>query len=87
MRSLICTLLILYTFQVKSQVPVGQWRAHLPYSTGINVEPAGDKVYCLSTGGLFVYSTSDYSATTLTKINGLSDVVISALQFIPEKNT
>jgi hypothetical protein len=87
MRTLICALLIFYTFQGKSQVPVGKWRAHLPYSTGINVEQAGDRTYCLSTGGLFVYSTSDNSATTLTKINGLSDVVISALQFIPEKNT
>jgi ligand-binding sensor domain-containing protein len=87
MRTLICAIIIIFSFQVKSQVLVGQWRTHLPYSTGINVEPAGDKVYCLSTGGLFVYSKKDNSTTTLTKINGLSDVVISALQYIPEKNT
>lgn len=87
MRNLICAILILFAYQVNSQVAVGHWRAHLPYSTGINVEPSNDKVYCLSTGGLFVYSNNDNSTSTLTKINGLSDVVISALQFIPEKNT
>ncbi|PIP54555.1 MAG: hypothetical protein COX07_04700 [Bacteroidetes bacterium CG23_combo_of_CG06-09_8_20_14_all_32_9] len=86
MRTIINCFLILCFFQVKSQVPVGQWRVHLPYSTGINVEPVGDKIYCLSTGGLFVYSQTDNSATTLSKVNGLSDVVISALQYIPEKN-
>ncbi len=70
-----------------SQVPIGQWRVHLPYATGLNVEIAGNKVYCLSSGGLFLYSLDDNSTKSLTKIDGLSDVVINTIKYIPEKNT
>ena len=87
MRSWLFTLFFLCSVTSICQIPIGQWRVHLPYSSGINVEPAGNKVYCFSTGGLFVYSLVDNTVEKLTKVNGLSDVVISALQYIPEKNT
>ncbi len=87
MRVFIFILFATAYFQVKSQVPIGQWRTHLPYSSGINVECADDKIYCLTTGGLFVYSLSDNSTTILSKINGLSDVTINTIKFIPEEST
>ncbi|NCO56364.1 MAG: hypothetical protein GW876_13325, partial [Bacteroidetes bacterium] len=87
MRVIIVILIVTAFFQAKCQVPIGQWRTHLPYSSAINVECAGDKIYCLSIGGLFVYSLSDNSTTILSKINGLSDVTIGTIKFIPEENT
>ncbi len=86
MRAIIVILFVTFYFQTKCQVPIGQWRTHLPYSSAINVECAGDKIYCLSNGGLFEYSLTDNSTTVLSKINGLSDVVISTIKYIPEKN-
>ena len=87
MRVIIVILIVTAFFQAKCQVPIGQWRTHLPYSSAINVECAGDKIYCLSIGGLFVYSLSDNSTTILSKINGLSDVTIGTIKFISEENT
>lgn len=87
MRAFVAILIFTTYFQAKCQIPIGQWRTHLPYSSAVNVECAGDKVYCLSTGGLFEYSIADNSSTILSKINGLSDVIISTIKFIPEENT
>lgn len=87
MRVIYSVLFFIIFFKSICQVPIGQWRNHLPYSSAINVEVADNKVYCLSTGGLFVYSISDNSTTTLSKINGLSDVTINTIKFIPEKNS
>ena len=70
-----------------SQIPIGQWRAHLPYSNGMNVEIAGSDIYCLTQGGLFKYSLADNSTKSITRIDGLSDVVINTIKYIPEKST
>lgn len=79
--------LILFSVKLYSQVPIGQWRTHLPYSAGKNVEVTPDKVYCLTEGGLFYYSLKDNSNTILSKINGLSDVTISTIKYISAYNT
>ena len=44
MRVIIVILIVTAFFQAKCQVPIGQWRTHLPYSSAINVEYAGDKI-------------------------------------------
>ena len=87
MRNGLFVLLLLIGISSYCQIPINQWRVHLPYSTGLNVEPAENKIYCATSGGLFEYSLSDNSVASLSKVNGLSDVVISALQYIPQKNT
>lgn len=81
---------ILLSFLVLSclaQVPVGQWRVHLPYAYGATVEKAGSKVYCGTRNGLFYYDTDDNSINTITKVQGLSDVDITFLKFSPEYQT
>jgi len=70
-----------------AQVPVGQWRVHLPYAYGTTVEKAGMKVYCGTRNGLFYYDTEDNSINTLTKVQGLSDVDITFLKFSVEYQT
>lgn len=64
-----------------SQVPVGGWRGHFPYKSGIKVAETGDRTYCAIRQGLFYFDQSDNSLGTLTKINGLSDIGISAIGF------
>lgn len=73
--------LSLLIFNAYAQVPVGQWRVHLPYSYGTTVEKAGNRVYCGTRNGLFYYDTDDNSINTLTKVQGLSDVDITFLKF------
>lgn len=79
--------LSLWVLSSAAQVPVGQWRVHLPYAYGTTVEKAGTKVYCGTRNGLFYYDTEDNSINTLTKVQGLSDVDITFLKFSPDYQT
>jgi len=77
----------LLIFTGNAQVPVGQWRVHLPYAYGTTVEKAANRVYCGTRNGLFYFDTEDNSINTLTKVQGLSDVDITFLKFSAEYQT
>lgn len=79
--------LCLLIFNSNAQVPVGQWRVHLPYAYGTTIEKAGSRIYCGTQNGLFYYDTDDNSINTLTKVQGLSDVDITFLKFSSEYQT
>ncbi len=70
-----------------AQSPIGSWRALLNFSTAIDVDELGDEVYVATRNALFVYSKTDNSLQTLSRVNGLSDVGIVTLRAIPEKQT
>lgn len=73
--------------QSQAQVPIGQWRVHLPYAYSTSLEKVGSRVYCSSRNGLFYYDTEDNSINTLTRVEGLSDVDITFLKYSPEYAT
>lgn len=73
--------LFFISFTLFSQIPILQWRTHLSYSKGKQVVPAKNYIYCLSTGGLFNYNTQDNSITKLDKTKGMSDVVVTSIQY------
>lgn len=62
-------------------VPVGAWRDHLSYRSATNIAVAGDKVFCAAGAGMIIYNKSDKSLEKLSKVNGLSDVGISAVSW------
>lgn len=68
-------------------IPIGQWRDHLPYSNAVAVADAGDRVYCATTSSLFYYRRDDNSLNRITKINGLSDICISTINYHPNTKT
>jgi ligand-binding sensor domain-containing protein len=70
-----------------TQVPLGTWRSHLPYSNASNIAKAGNKVYCSTNGGLFYFNTSDNSIVKVSKEDGLSDSEISALAYSENTKT
>jgi len=72
---------------VYSQTKVGTWREHLPFSHAICVAEAENKIFCASEAGLFLYNKSDNSIETLTKIKGLSDNLISTINYSNNFNT
>ena len=76
-RALIGLFLLVF-LPAKSQIQVGEWRDHLPYSHGQKVIYGDNKVYCITTGGFFYYDISDNSVNRLSKVQGLSDVGLSA---------
>jgi hypothetical protein len=62
-------------------VGIGQWEAHLSYSSAISVAEGLGKVYCVSTSGVFVLNKADNSTERLSKVNGLSDVEATSVSF------
>jgi len=74
---LICSFLT-----VNSQnIPIGEWRTHLPYNKAIGVKVAGDEVYCLTSKSLFTYDRKTGLLETISKIDGLSGNAFSALGY------
>ena len=68
---------------VTSQIPVGTWRDHLSWNTAEAVAVAGKKVYCSNGVGICIYDPSTHNLVKLTKINGLNDAGITAMQYAP----
>ncbi|MDP4187934.1 MAG: Por secretion system protein, partial [Bacteroidota bacterium] len=69
-----------------SQTGIGQWRSHLPYSKAIKVTEGDNKIYCAISEGLFYYDKTSNSISKLTKVEGLSDVGISSINYSAENN-
>ncbi|MGA2823405.1 MAG: hypothetical protein ABSE72_07745, partial [Bacteroidales bacterium] len=66
---------------------IGQWRDHLPYSQCIAVKEVGSRIYCATVYSLFYYDKEDNSIQRINKINGLSDIGISTINYNASYNT
>lgn len=66
---------------------IGQWRDHLPYSNCIAVKEVGSRIYCATPYSIFYYDKEDNSIQRINKINGLSDIGISAMNYNATYNT
>jgi sugar lactone lactonase YvrE len=76
-----CLFLLIGKSYAQDDMPIGQWRSHLPFKSGIAVDIAGDIVYCATPTGLFSYNKQDKSVERYTKVNLLSDVNISTIRY------
>lgn len=69
---------------LSGQIPMGQWRTHLPYQFCTISEATTHKIYCSATGGLFYYNLDDNSVEKISKVDGLSDNGVSAMRWSGE---
>ena len=69
-----------------AQIPVGSWRMHLPYNNALGLARIGNSIYVGTTSGIFIYDTEDKSIEVLNKVNGLSDIGITAMGKHPTKD-
>lgn len=65
----------------QENIPIGQWRVHLPYNSSSSVEVAGNRIYASSTINGFYLDQEDNSTHILSTVNGLNDIEISALRY------
>jgi hypothetical protein len=88
-RALLCSgLFVLATGEGLAQIPVGDWRDHLPYDKGYRLAECGDKIFCLTNdGSLFSYNKKDNSLKKYSKVTGLSDADISAIEYSSNTGT
>ena len=73
--------LLLSLFSFSQGIPIGQWRNHLPKNNVIAVAEAENRIYAATPYSIFYYDKSDNSIEQLTKVNGLSDVGITAIHY------
>lgn len=69
-----------------AQIAIGEWTDYQSYASAKNVVDTGDKIYCVTDGGLFLYDKTDNSILKMSGINGLSDVGIQRLAYSKENN-
>jgi hypothetical protein len=69
------------------QIPIGSWRDHLPYSKVIMVAETPTRIYAATPHGLFYKDLTDNSLNRLSKVNGLSDVGVSAIGYNESQKT
>lgn len=67
-------------------VLLNSWQSHFNYQSGQLVEKAGDYFYSASYNGLFRIATADKAVTVFSKVEGLNDVGISSMAFVPTQD-
>lgn len=81
-RYLLLTVLTFVAWSsLHAQVPIGQWRDQLPYTLCNSVTEAGSRIYYSTPYAVFYVDKEDNSVTRITKINGLSDIGISCINY------
>jgi hypothetical protein len=87
-RILFLVVFTLYVLRASSQqIGIGEWRDELPYYMCISVTEAESKIYSATPFALFSFDKDDNSVQRITKINGLSDIGISTINYNKEYKT
>lgn len=61
--------------------PIGQWREHLPYGSGIKTEQVNDKIFCATPYSLYSYHTQNGELQKYSRITGLNETGISTIAY------
>lgn len=69
-----------------AQPAIGEWTDYQSYAHASKVVNAGDKIYCVTEGGLFVFDKTDNSIRKMSGINGLSDTGIQQIAYSNEND-
>lgn len=80
---LLCSFSLMAVF---SQSRLGQWTDYQSYAHAKSVVDTGDKIYCVTEGGLFSYAKADNSVRKISAINGLSDAGVQRLAYNKEND-
>lgn len=74
-------LIILFTQVTIAQVKVGKWRDHFSYNNCFAVCQGNGKIYGATTTGVFWYSLSNGEIGKISRVDGLNDIDISAIEY------
>jgi hypothetical protein len=81
---LFCLTLFFCAFFGKNNVvfaQIGTWQTHFNYLNTKGLTPVGDKIYCFSEEGFFLYDQTEKQATILSKSDGLVENGISKIKY------
>jgi hypothetical protein len=85
--ALLSIVLISLISSIFGQLPVGSWRDHLPYNKVIMVAETPTRIYAATPHDLFYKDLTDNTLNRISKVNGLSDVGVSAIAYNAAQKT
>ena len=68
-------------------VPIGFWKDYQSYTSASYVAEAGNRIYCVTDGGLFYINKDDNTINRMSKVTGLSDIGIKQIAHDTESET
>ncbi len=89
-KNIISIIIVLAAFFAKAQesVMIGEWRGHFPYNSMISVtSDEKEKIYAASKFSLFSYDNTTGLIDIMSKINYLSDIGISCIEYNKPNST
>lgn len=60
---------------------LGEWREHLPFTSGLSVAATSEKVYCGTNNGVVILRKDDNSLERLSRSNGLTDINLTSIGY------
>jgi len=78
--------LLLPLIFINGQIAIGEWRDHLPYMHAKKVVLSEDNIFCATRQSVFKYNISGNNLEKLSRVEGLSDIGISSINFSNELN-
>jgi len=67
----------------QDSLAIGQWRSHLPYDAGRYVTQSSEKIYYGTAWSVLSLDKQDLSVEFLSTVDGLSNVGINLIKYIP----
>jgi hypothetical protein len=67
--------------QKKAEVPVGEWRIHLPYNAVNSIAESPNYLYVGAERGFYSYHKQSGEMELYSKVNGFSDVEVGTLKY------
>lgn len=61
--------------------PIGTWKEYLPYNSAIDVASGDNKIFCATPFSLFTIDLTDNSIERMSKITGLSETGVNAINY------
>jgi len=87
MKYVVLLVLHFLTLHNFAQRAIGQWTSHIPNMNGLAVAEADERIYCVTSTGVFYYNTGDNSIQKVSKIDGLSGIDTRSIYYHKETKT
>jgi Two component regulator propeller len=84
---LLACLFFVKNASAQSDLAIGQWKSHLPFSSGLYVTQSAEKIYYATRYAVLEVDKEERSVRRMTKVEGLSDVGVSLLKYNEESST
>lgn len=85
-RCITASLFVVPVWLFAQQIPLGTWQTHFSYYQARHLAYGNNKIFCAVDNGCFSFDTGSNSIQKLSKVTGLSDVDISAINYSKEND-